>query len=144
MLIDLSFFAKKAAKINIFLLFIYVFAYFPYITPYSLRIPSISLFDTINIALKNEPIASLNVWLGKKNKVDVVVSEDLYFTVPKRKKNTITKKARGNDKESQKIMEVINIATEYLAKGIPARNILIKNDHVNVLKDLNLSNHILL
>ena len=29
------------------------------------------------------------MWLGKKNKVDVVVSEDLYFTVAKRKKNTI-------------------------------------------------------
>ena len=46
-------------------------------------------FDTINVAKKNVPIASLDVWLGKKNKVDVVVSEDLYFTVAKRKKNTI-------------------------------------------------------
>jgi len=46
-------------------------------------------FDTIQVALKNEPMASLNVWLGKKNKVDVVASEDIYFTVPKRKKNTI-------------------------------------------------------
>ena len=46
-------------------------------------------FDTIQVALKNEPMASLNVWLGKKNKVDVVVSEDIYFTVPKRKKNII-------------------------------------------------------
>jgi len=46
-------------------------------------------FDTIKVALKNEPVASLNVWLGKKNKVDVVVSEDIYFTVPKRKKNII-------------------------------------------------------
>ena len=55
-----------------------------------------------------------------------------------RKKNNIIKKARGNDKESQKIMEVINIATENLAKGIPARNILIKNDHANALKELNL------
>ncbi len=46
-------------------------------------------FDTISVANKNIPIANLDVWLGKKNKVDVVVLEDLYFTVPKRKKNTI-------------------------------------------------------
>ena len=55
-----------------------------------------------------------------------------------RKKNNIIKKARGNDKESQKIMEVINIATENLAKGIPARNILIKNNHANAFNELNL------
>tara|TARA_B100001123_G_C15288106_1_gene1016370 strand:- start:479 stop:1633 length:1155 start_codon:yes stop_codon:yes gene_type:complete len=46
-------------------------------------------FDTIQVAKKNEIISSLSVWLGKKNKVDVVVSEDVYLTVPKRKKKTI-------------------------------------------------------
>ena len=46
-------------------------------------------FDTIQVAKKDEIIASLNVWLGKKNKVDVVTSEDLYLTIPKRKKKTI-------------------------------------------------------
>tara|TARA_B100000579_G_scaffold180756_1_gene147306 strand:+ start:9589 stop:10743 length:1155 start_codon:yes stop_codon:yes gene_type:complete len=46
-------------------------------------------FDTINVANKNLPISSLDVWLGKKNKVEVIVLEDLYFTVPKRKKNTV-------------------------------------------------------
>ena len=46
-------------------------------------------FDTVNVAIKNKPITSLNVWLGKKDKVEAVVSEDIYFTVPKRKKNTI-------------------------------------------------------
>ena len=46
-------------------------------------------FDTIQVAKKDEVIASLDVWLGKKNKVDVVASEDIYLTVPKRKKNTI-------------------------------------------------------
>ena len=46
-------------------------------------------FDTIQVANKEEIIASLNVWLGKKNKVDVVASENLYFTVSKRKKSTI-------------------------------------------------------
>ena len=46
-------------------------------------------FDTIQVTKKNEIIASLNVWLGKKNKVDVVSSEDFYLTIPKRKKKTI-------------------------------------------------------
>ena len=43
-------------------------------------------FDTIQVAKKDEIIASVNVWLGKKNKVDVVSSEDFYLTIPKRKK----------------------------------------------------------
>jgi len=46
-------------------------------------------FDTIKIGKKNEVIKSLNVWLGKKNKIDVVPSEDIYLTVPKRKKKTV-------------------------------------------------------
>jgi len=46
-------------------------------------------FDTIKIALKDQPIDSLNVWLGKKNKVDVVVNEDIYLTIPKRKKRPL-------------------------------------------------------
>ena len=45
--------------------------------------------DTIKVSKKDESIASLNVWLGKKNKVDVSTSEDLYLTIPKRKKKTI-------------------------------------------------------
>ena len=46
-------------------------------------------FDTIRIAKKDEIFANLKVWLGKKNKVNVVTSEDFYLTVPKRKRKTI-------------------------------------------------------
>ena len=46
-------------------------------------------FDTIQVAKKSETIAHLDVWLGKKNKLDVVPSEDIYITVPKRKKKII-------------------------------------------------------
>ena len=46
----------------------------------------IKKFDTIKIAKKSEAIADLNVWLGKKNKVTVEPSEDIYLTIPKRKK----------------------------------------------------------
>ena len=46
-------------------------------------------FDTIQVAKKDEPITSLGVWLGKKNKVEVIVNEDIYLTIPKRKKKII-------------------------------------------------------
>ena len=46
-------------------------------------------FDTIQIIKKDEVFASLNVWQGKKNKVDVSSNEDLYLTIPKRKKKII-------------------------------------------------------
>ena len=46
-------------------------------------------FDTIRIAKKDEIFANLKVWLGEKNKVNVVTSEDFYLTVPKRKRKTI-------------------------------------------------------
>ena len=41
------------------------------------------------VAKKNVPLESLKVWLGKKNNVDIVVDEDIYLTVPKRKKDTV-------------------------------------------------------
>jgi len=46
-------------------------------------------FDTIKVAEKNVPIENLSVWLGKKKTVDIIVKEDIYLTVPKRKKNII-------------------------------------------------------
>ena len=46
-------------------------------------------FDTIRITKKDEIFESLDVWTGKKNKVDVVSNEDFYLTIPKRKKKTI-------------------------------------------------------
>ena len=46
-------------------------------------------FDTIQIVKKGETFDSLNVWLGKKTKVEVSSSEDFYLTIPKRKKKTI-------------------------------------------------------
>jgi len=46
-------------------------------------------FDVVKIASKNETFLELDVWLGKKKKVSAIVQEDLYFTIPKRKKNTV-------------------------------------------------------
>jgi len=46
-------------------------------------------FDTIQVTKKDEIFSTLDVWLGKKNKVEVKAMEDFYLTVPKRKKSTI-------------------------------------------------------
>jgi len=46
-------------------------------------------FDTIQVAKRGEVFTYLNVWLGKKNKVEVIPAEDIYITIPKRKKKTI-------------------------------------------------------
>ncbi len=46
-------------------------------------------FDTIQVAKKDEIMSNLNVWLGKKSKVGVIPSEDVYLTIPKRKKKII-------------------------------------------------------
>ena len=46
-------------------------------------------FDTIQVAKKNEVFTNLGVWLGKKNEVAVVPSEDYFITIPKRKKKII-------------------------------------------------------
>ena len=46
-------------------------------------------FDTVVITKKDDIFMDLNVWLGKKNKVGAIPSEDFYLTIPKRKKNLI-------------------------------------------------------
>ena len=43
-------------------------------------------FDTIKIAKSNEKFDSLDVWLGKKKKIDVYTKEDIYKTIPKARK----------------------------------------------------------
>ena len=46
-------------------------------------------FDTIQVIKENEIFTSLDVWIGKKNKVEVSSEESYYLTIPKRKKKTI-------------------------------------------------------
>ena len=53
-------------------------------------------FDTLKIATKNESIESLDVWLGKKDKVKVYTKEDIYKTIPKRKKRYLKVKILYN------------------------------------------------
>ena len=46
----------------------------------------ITNFDTIQISKKNNKFDSLDVWLGKKEKVDVYTKVDVYKTIPKARK----------------------------------------------------------
>ena len=50
----------------------------------------LSRFDTVKIAKKGEIFLSLDTWLGKKKKVNVYTNDNVFVTVPKRKKKTIT------------------------------------------------------
>ena len=43
-------------------------------------------FDTIKIAKSNEKFDSLDVWLGKKKKIEVHTKKDIYKTIPKARK----------------------------------------------------------
>ena len=52
--------------------------------------PVLTNFDTIEISKKNEKLISLDTWLGKKEKVNIYVKDDIYITVPKRKKKSIS------------------------------------------------------
>tara|TARA_B100000029_G_scaffold98228_1_gene88441 strand:+ start:1751 stop:2905 length:1155 start_codon:yes stop_codon:yes gene_type:complete len=93
---------------------------------------AIRRFDTVSVAMKNEPIANLNVWLGKKNKVDVVVSEDLYYTVPKRKKNTIkaVMEYEGPIKAPIKKGDVLGKLNVYVSGELDKEIDIISNENV--------------
>ena len=47
-------------------------------------------FDTIEITKNKNKFSSLDVWLGKKKKVDVYIDEDIFLTVSKGKKRLIS------------------------------------------------------
>ena len=46
----------------------------------------LSKFETIKIADKNKVFTSVDVWHGRKNKLDVYLNTDIYETIPKAKK----------------------------------------------------------
>jgi D-alanyl-D-alanine carboxypeptidase (penicillin-binding protein 5/6) len=43
----------------------------------------------IEIVKGNEPIEKVDVWLGKKQQVDVYIKEDVYKTIKKAKKKLL-------------------------------------------------------
>ena len=49
-------------------------------------------FETIKIAEKNMPFTSIEVWQGKKKKIDAFIDQDVYKTIPKAKKKYLKAK----------------------------------------------------
>ena len=49
----------------------------------------ITNFDLIQIAKSDSPLGKIDVWLGKKNSVDVYVKEDIYKTIKKAQKRKL-------------------------------------------------------
>jgi len=68
-------------------------------------------FDTIQIVKDNEIFTQLDVWTGKKNKVEILAKEDFYLTIPKRKKGTIKAILEYNGPIKAPIMKDEEIAT---------------------------------
>ena len=68
-------------------------------------------FDTIKIVKKNEIFTNLDVWLGKKKKVEVESNESFYLTIPKRKKKTVKAILEYNGPIEAPIMKGDKVAT---------------------------------
>ena len=103
-------------------------------------------FDTVQVAKKNIPIDSLEVWLGKKQKVEGFVNEDIYLTVPKRKKSIINAVIEYNGpiqapiKKGDKI-GILNVFVESSLYGqydvLSNENIKRSNIFSRILKSIN-------
>ena len=46
-------------------------------------------YDLVQIAKANQPIESIDVWLGKENSVDAYINQDIYKTIKKAKKKLL-------------------------------------------------------
>ena len=89
-------------------------------------------FDTIRVAIKDKPFLELDVWQGKKNKVQAVVQEDLYFTVPKRKKKSVKAVVEYNGPLKAPISkgDKIGILTVYVAGELKKEIDVISNEDI--------------
>ncbi len=95
-------------------------------------------FDTVQIALKDENIYSLDVWLGKKKNVKVHLKENIFRTIPKAKKKYLKAKIIYNgpieapiikNEEVGKLVlsfkdEIINEYALYSSEDVKRVNIL--------------------
>jgi D-alanyl-D-alanine carboxypeptidase (penicillin-binding protein 5/6) len=103
-------------------------------------------FDTIKVAKKDEVFTSLNVWLGKKGKVDILPSENIYLTIPKRKKKTIEAiiEYEGPVKAPIKKGDKLGVLNVYISGELVKQIDLISNENIKrsnifsrLLKSLN-------
>ncbi len=106
----------------------------------------ITNFDTIRIAKKDEIFDSLDVWLGKKDKVNVYTKVDIYKTIPKARKKYLKGKIEYEGpilapiKQHDKIGKLIiyykeQIYNEY--ELYAAEDVKIVNIFLRILKSVN-------
>ena len=81
---------------------------------------------------KDTPFIDLNVWLGKEHKVAGIVSEDLFFTVPKRKKSSVKAYVEYNGPLKAPIIkgEKIGALTVYIDGEIKKEIDILSNENV--------------
>jgi D-alanyl-D-alanine carboxypeptidase (penicillin-binding protein 5/6) len=103
-------------------------------------------FDTVKVAKKDEVFTSLKVWLGKKGKVDILPTEDIYLSIPKRKKKTIEAilEYEGPVEAPIKKGDKLGILNVYLSGELVKQIDLISNENIKrsnifsrLLKSLN-------
>tara|TARA_B100000686_G_C16777998_1_gene969858 strand:+ start:152 stop:1306 length:1155 start_codon:yes stop_codon:yes gene_type:complete len=89
-------------------------------------------FDTIQVAKKGEVMEELNVWLGKKNKVEVVADESVYLTVPKRKKKTIKAEIeyKGPIETPIKKGDVLGVLNIYVSDELTKKINILSNEDI--------------
>ena len=103
-------------------------------------------FDTIQVSKKNDPFINIDVWLGKKNKVETFINEDIFLTVPKKKKKIIQVYAEYNNpiaapiKKGDKVGELLIYVSNALEKKVDIfsnENIKRSNVFSRLFKTLN-------
>ena len=103
-------------------------------------------FDSIKVAKVNETISTLDVWLGKKNTVEVTTKENIYLTIPKRKKNTVSAviEYNGPIKAPIKEGEMLGTLSVYISGDLVKKTNIYSKEKINqsnifsrLLKSLN-------
>jgi len=93
-------------------------------------------FDTVKVARKDESLDQLRVWQGKKSKVKVATSEDIYLTIPKRKKGLINAVIEYNGP----IKAPINIGDKLGDLNVYVSDDLVKQVDILSMEDIKRSN----
>jgi len=89
-------------------------------------------FDTVMVSEKDKVLFTPNIWLGKKERVNVVAKESYYLTVPKRKKKIIKATIEYNSpiKAPIKKGDKIGVLNVYLSGEIKKTIDILSNEDI--------------
>lgn len=98
-------------------------------------------FDTVMVSEKDKVVFTPNIWLGKKERVNVVAKESFYLTVPKRKKKIIKATLEYNSpiKAPIKKGDKIGVLNVYLSGDLKKTIDIVSNEDIkraNILSRL--------